>query len=215
MQSRTGLWNPFQQGAAKAKNSARASEDLDVYMKNMSIQSKIFPSLKGKAFGSTYSFAGSFQGPSRLQMLVSGSSASGVADAFGIPSHWWQSQAQLLLLRVSGSPRVIIPSQGLTWHWIYCLSFFTWWHSKKQQISVGKISQLPREVNSPTFRFQGAQATTILLSVYIESNWPFIYFAMYFPLGYPLTCLFCFLTGRFFLSICWAFPLCSVYAVFL
>lgn len=37
MQSRTGLWNPFQQEAAKAKNLARASLGLDVYMKNMSI----------------------------------------------------------------------------------------------------------------------------------------------------------------------------------
>lgn len=63
MQSRTGLWNPFQQEAAKAKNLARASEDLDVYMKNMSIQSKMLNSLKGKAFGSMYSFAGSFRGP--------------------------------------------------------------------------------------------------------------------------------------------------------
>lgn len=37
MQSRTGLWTPFQQEAAKAKNLARASVDLGVYMKNMSI----------------------------------------------------------------------------------------------------------------------------------------------------------------------------------
>lgn len=67
MQSRTGLWNSFQQDAAKAKDLPKASEDLDVYRKNTSIQSEILNSLKGKAFGSTYYFAGSFQGLSPLQ----------------------------------------------------------------------------------------------------------------------------------------------------
>ena len=51
MQSKTGLWNPFQQEAARAKNLAGASENLDVCMKNMSIQGQILNSLKGKAFG--------------------------------------------------------------------------------------------------------------------------------------------------------------------
>lgn len=33
MQPRTELWNPFQQDDAKAKNLARDSMNLDVYMK--------------------------------------------------------------------------------------------------------------------------------------------------------------------------------------
>lgn len=77
---------PISTDAAKAKNLARASEDLDVYMKNMSIQSKILNSLKAKAFGNTHPFASSFQALFPVQALVSGCSASGVADVFGIPS---------------------------------------------------------------------------------------------------------------------------------
>lgn len=117
-------------------------------------------------------------------------------------SHRWQCQAWLLPLRVSGSARVVIPSPGLTQHGVYWSHFFTWWYSRKWQVSVRKISQCPREVTSPTSHFQGAQATAILLLVYRESNWPLLCFAICFPLGYPLACLFSFLTvGRFFVYI--------------
>ena len=129
-------------------------------------------------------------GPVSLQTLVSGSSASGVADAFGIPSRCWPSQAWLLPLQVSGSAGLVIPSQGLARHWVCRWSFFTWRYGGKQQISVGKISQSLREVTSPASLFQGAQATAILLAVCTESNRPLVCFSVYFPLDFSLTCLF-------------------------
>lgn len=136
------------------------------------------------------SFAGSFEGLSLLQALVSGSSATSVAagsSKHGCCSHYgW---VDLL---------IVIPSQGLAQPWIYYLRlFFTWCYSRKQQISVGKISQHPRDVTSPTSRFQGAQTKAGLLLAYTESNWPLICSAMCFLLGYLLPCLFWFLTVEF------------------
>lgn len=114
--------------------------------------------------------------------------------AAGSPKHGCSRYGWVGLLESSSLPRAWLNTGFIT------LSFFTWWYSRKQQISVGKIGQCPRKVTSPTSQFWGAQAAAGLPLVYIESNWPLMCFAMYFPLGYPLTCLFWFLAVGFFWS---------------